>query len=242
MIGTDTPQVVVVEDESDLAEVIRDNLLAEGYQVDIARDGEEALDVARSHPYDLMILDVMLPRRDGFSVCETLRREGHGMPILFLTARGETDDRIRGLEVGGDDYLPKPFHLRELLLRVDSLLRRSASSGRAPTIHFGDNSFDLETGGATAWDGTAHQVGGKEARILRLLIENEGEEVGRDEILEQVWRHDVYPSTRVIDDLVARLRSRFERDPAHPRHLHTVDGTSYRFTREPRPDESREED
>lgn len=229
-------EVVVVEDERDLAEVIRDNLLAEGYRVDVARDGEEALQVAREHPYDLMILDVMLPGRDGFSVCETLRREGHGVPILFLTARGETEDRIRGLEVGGDDYLPKPFHLRELLLRVDALLRRGSPSGRAPRIQFGDNDFDLETGVARAWDGTVHRLAGKEARVLRLLIEREGEPVARDRILEEAWKRDVYPSTRMIDEIVARLRSRFERDPDRPRHLHVLEDGAYRFTREPSED------
>ncbi|MFW6176030.1 MAG: response regulator transcription factor [Acidobacteriota bacterium] len=229
----DGAQVVVVEDERDLAEVIRDNLLAEGYRVDVARDGDEALEVAREHPYDLMILDVMLPGRDGFSVCETLRREGHAVPILFLTARGETEDRIRGLEAGGDDYLPKPFHLRELLLRVDALLRRGGASSRAPRIQFGDNSFDLETGVARAWDGTVHQLGDKEARVLQLLIENEGEPVGRDRVLEEVWKRDVYPSTRLIDEIVARLRERFERDPGRPRHFHSVDGAGYRFTRQP---------
>ena len=228
------PQVIIVEDEHDLADTMRDNLLAEGCHVDLAHDGNEALELARSAAYDLMILDVILPGRDGFSVCETLRRERQTLPILFLTACGTPEDRIRGLEAGGDDYLTKPFRLRELLLRVHALLRRGSSRSPAPTVRFGDNSFNLETGLAVAWDGVQHQLSGKEAEILMLFIERENELLSRDCILEEVWRQDVFPSSRAVDWLVDRLRRRFERDPERPRHLHPVPGEGYRFTREPR--------
>ncbi len=228
------PRVLVVEDEIDLGDTIRDNLLAEGCQVDLARSGLESLALARDHPYDLILLDVMMPPPDGFSVCETLRCEGHTVPILFLTARAGPQDRIRGLEAGGDDYLTKPFHLRELLLRVNALLRRGTVRGQAPTIRFGDNRFDLETGRAVAWDGAEHRVAGREAAILALLSERENESLSRDTILQEVWRHDVYPSTRVIDELIDRLRRRFEPQPDRPRHFHRVAGREYRFTREPR--------
>lgn len=228
------PRVLVVEDEVDLADVIRDNLLAEGCQVDVAPTGQDALTLARNDSYDLILLDVMMPPPDGFTVCETLRCEGQTAPILFLTARSNPEDRIRGLEAGGDDYLAKPFHLRELLLRVNALLRRGNAVGQAPTIHFGDNRFDLETGRAVAWDGAEHRVAGKEAAILALLSEHENESLSRDTILREVWRHDVYPSTRVVDELIGRLRRRFEQDPDRPCHFHRVAGRQYRFTREPR--------
>lgn len=234
MTVASVPYVLVVEDERDLADVIAENLLAEDCRVDIARTGDDALEFARKHSYDLVVLDVMLPGVDGLQVCETLRREGQRMPILFLTARGEAEDRIRGLEAGGDDYLPKPFNLRELLLRVNGLLRRGAPADRAPTIHFGDNRFDLQTGRGVAWDGTEHRIGGKEAAILTLLSEHEGEALSRDAVLEQVWRHEVFPSTRVVDDLIGKLRRRFEPDPERPRHFLEVEGRNYRFTREPR--------
>ncbi len=228
------PYVLVVEDDRDLGDVICENLLAEGCRVDVARTGEDALELARTQPYDLILLDVMLPGVDGFSICEILRREGKLVRILFLTARGETEDRIRGLEAGGDDYLAKPFHLRELLLRVHGLLRRGTPSQQAPTIHFGENSFDLQTGQAVAWDGVEHRLEGKEAAVLTLLSERESEALSRDTILNEVWRYEVLPSTRVVDDLIGKLQCRFESDPERPCHFHQAPGRMYRFTRDPR--------
>jgi len=234
MTAASEPMVLLVEDEVDLADVVRENLLVEGCRVDVAGTGQDALDLARAHAYDLILLDVMLPGPDGFTICETLRREGQTTPILLLTALGSTDDRIRGLEAGADDYLPKPFHLRELLLRVNGLLRRGNSASQAPTIHFGDNRFDLQTGHAIAWDGAEHRVAGKEAAMLTFLTGHDSQILSRDEILRQVWRYDVLPSTRVVDDLIARLRRRFEPEPERPRHFHAEAGHRYRFTSEPR--------
>jgi len=228
-----SPYVLVVEDDRDLGDVICENLLAEGCRVDVARTGEDALQLARGGSYDLVLLDVMLPGVDGFSICEILRREGHDVPILFLTARGEAKDRIRGLEAGGDDYLAKPFNLRELLLRVHGLLRRGVPSQPAPTIHFGENRFDLQTGHAVAWDGVEHRVEGKEAAVLMLLSERESEDLSRDTILNEVWRHEVLPSTRGVDDLIVKLQRRFEPDPERPCHFHQMTGRMYRFTRDP---------
>lgn len=236
MNAASVPYVLVVEDDRDLGDVLRENLLAEGCGVDVARTGEDALELARRHSYDLLLLDVMLPGVDGFSICETLRREGQLVPILFLTARGDTRDRIRGLEAGGDDYLAKPFELRELLLRVHGLLRRGMPSQQAPTIHFGENRFDLQTGRAVAWDGVEHQIEGKEAAVLALLSARESEVLSRDTILDEVWRHEVFPSTRVVEDLIVKLRRRFEPDPERPCHFHQVSGRGVRFTREPRED------
>jgi len=226
-------RIVLVEDDVDMADVIRDNLLAEGHSVDVARDGEQALEVARGRPYDLMILDIMLPRLDGLSVCETLRREGIGMPVLFLTAKGDPDDRIRGLEAGGDDYLPKPFHLREFLLRVERLLRRQHAMPPTMRIRFGGNVADPTTRRATAWDGSKHELSGEEVRVLECLAQHEGEVVSRQQILEEAWRSGVCPSSRTVNATIARLRRRFEPEPDRFVHFHDAPAGCYRFTREP---------
>ena len=227
-------RILVVEDEPELADGIAENLTLEGYEAKIARDGVAGLDAARRGDTDLVILDVMLPHRDGYDVCRTLREEGNEVPILFLTAKSDPEDRIRGLEEGGDDYLGKPFHLDELLLRVAAILRRNRwyrrpSSG-AMVLRFGGNEVDFRRYTARSGSGEEHTLTHKEAQILRLLSEREGQVVSRDEILDVVWGLEVYPSSRTIDNFVARLRRRFEEDSRRPRHLHTIHGTGYRFT------------
>ncbi len=234
MSRTATPRILIVEDDREIAEVIRDNLLEEGCQADIAADGRAGLEAALHVPYDLLILDVMLPHQDGFTVCEALRREGRSLPILFLTARDGREDRVRGLEVGGDDYLPKPFHLRELLLRVRGLLQRGHGRHEAPTVHFGGNRVDLERCRAVAWNGTEYRLDRREVAVLETLLEHEGEVVDPQKILETVWRGDVLPSTRTVRRLVADLARRFEPDPEHPRHFHDLPGEGFLFTRQPR--------
>lgn len=235
MTPAGSSRVLIVEDELDLAEMIRDNLHATGCMAEIAGDGEQALAAIAARDYDLVILDVMLPGRDGFSVCESLRRRGCASPVLFLTALRESDDRIRGLEVGGDDYLAKPFQLRELLLRVQALLRRGAGGGGAarPTVRFGDNVVDLDEARAVAWDGTRHRLSRAEVGVLQVLLERGDEVVTPQRILEDVWRDDVFPSTRTVRRLVTALAERFEPDPSRPRYFHAVPGEGYRFTREP---------
>jgi two-component system alkaline phosphatase synthesis response regulator PhoP len=227
-------RILLVEDEPNLARGIRENLEAEGYAVDVAGDGRTALARIRAEEYGLVVLDVMLPGMDGFTVCETARREGRDTPVLFLTARGAADDRIRGLEAGGDDYLPKPFALRELLLRVAAILRRrmryDAMTALEPLVRFGDNEFDFRNFRGRSWDGTDQVLTQKEAMILKVLVEREGDVVWRDEVLEKVWGDDVLPSTRTIDNFIVRLRKRFEPDPERPRFFHTVRGVGYRFT------------
>jgi two-component system alkaline phosphatase synthesis response regulator PhoP len=229
------PRILVVEDEVHLARGIRENLAAEGYAVDVAADGPGGLDRLRAGGFDLVVLDVMLPGLDGFALCRTLRAEGSTVPVLFLTARAGHEDRIRGLELGGDDYLPKPFHLRELLLRVRAILRRTAPADGegAPAVEFGGNRVDFRSYRGIAWDGREHELTHKEAMILRVLAGRGGEIVTREEILEAVWGCDLFPSTRTIDNFVVRLRKRFEREPETPLHLHTVRGVGYRFTIEP---------
>jgi two-component system alkaline phosphatase synthesis response regulator PhoP len=229
-----TARILLVEDELNLARGIRENLEAEGYAVEVVGDGRAALDKIRRQEYGLVILDVMLPGMDGFTVCETARREGRDTPVLFLTARGGAGDRIRGLEVGGDDYLPKPFQLREMLLRVAAILRRrsryDAMTALEPVVRFGGNEFDFRSFRGRSWDGDEQLLTQKEAMILKVLVERQGEVVWRDEMLDKVWGDDVLPSTRTIDNFIVRLRKRFEPDPERPRFFHTVRGIGYRFT------------
>ncbi len=233
----DAARLLLVEDEPNLARGIRENLEAEGYAVELVGDGRTALARMQSQAYGLVILDVMLPGMDGFTVCETARKDGSDTPVLFLTARGAADDRIRGLEAGGDDYLPKPFQLRELLLRVAAILRRrtryDALTALEPVVKFGGNEFDFRRFRGRSWDGSEQVLTQKEAMILKVLAEHEGEVVWRDDVLERVWGDDVLPSSRTVDNFIVRLRKRFEHDPEQPRHFHTVRGVGYRFTRQP---------
>ncbi len=227
--------VLVVEDDPHLAAGVIENLRAEGYEVSTAADGEQALGWLRVHPCALILLDVMLPGVDGFAVCRALREQGNNTPVLFLTARGDPADRVRGLQSGGDDYLAKPFHLQELLLRVRAILRRwdwyrSASATAATAVlSFGGNEVDFRAFRARAWNGEAHELTEKEAMILKVLAEHGGEIVSREDLLEKVWGYDVFPSTRTVDNFILRLRKRFEKDPANPRHFLTVWGVGYRF-------------
>jgi two-component system alkaline phosphatase synthesis response regulator PhoP len=238
-VSDQSPHILVVEDEAHLADGIRENLELEGYRVSVAGDGPAGLAGLRGGGIDLVVLDVMLPGLDGFTVCEMAREEGIETPILFLTARGAADDRVRGLEAGGDDYLTKPFQLKELLLRVAAILRRRNWYGALPeagaVLRFAGGEVDFRTYRARSWDGREHLLTQKEAMILKALAERAGEIVGREEILDKVWGYDVFPSTRTIDNFIVRLRRRFERDPDHPVHLHTIRGVGYRFTVEAEP-------
>jgi two-component system alkaline phosphatase synthesis response regulator PhoP len=233
--------VLVVEDDPHLAAGVMENLRAEGYEVSVAPDGEQALAWLATHSCALVILDVMLPGADGLTVCRTLRERGDTTPVLFLTARGDPADRVRGLEAGGDDYLAKPFHLQEFLLRVRAILRRwdwyrSASATAATAmLHFGGNEVDFRAFRARSWNGEPQELTEKEAMILKVLAEHAGEIVSREDLLERVWGYDVFPSTRTVDNFILRLRKRFEKDPANPQHFLTVWGVGYRFLSEGEP-------
>lgn len=232
--STAAASILVVEDDPNMAKGISENLEAEGYRTEIVHDGRTALARILEGDFDLVILDVMLPELDGFAICERARAEGVVTPVLFLTAKDGVDDRIRGLEAGGDDYMEKPFHLRELLLRSRVILRRwrwYRGEGE-PVIRFGDNEFDLRTFEGRSWDGAKQSLTHKEAMILRALAERAGAVVSREDLLEKVWGYEVYPSTRTIDNFILRLRRRFEPDPERPRYFHTVRGVGYRFTPE----------
>ena len=226
--------ILVVDDEAHLAAGIAENLEAEGYRTDVAHDGLAGLERLRAEPFDLVLLDVMMPNMDGLELCARLRSEGVQTPVLFLTVKGDAEDRVRGFEVGGDDYLTKPFHLRELLLRVAAILRRSTwYQSTNMELLFGGNRIDFQTYEAHAWDGSTHALTHKEAMIMKALADRVGSIVTREEILDRVWGYEVFPSTRTIDNFIVRLRKRFERNPEIPAHFHTVRGVGYRFTPEP---------
>jgi two-component system, OmpR family, alkaline phosphatase synthesis response regulator PhoP len=226
-------RLLVVEDEAHLAEVIADNLELEGYAVEVVGDGLEALDRIRAEPPAMVLLDVMLPGLDGFGVCERLRAEKLDVPILFLTARSDSDDRIRGLELGGDDYLGKPFELRELMLRVAAILKRAqwarSKSTFGERLVLGDATVDFKRYMATVGD-KVYQLSTKEILILRALAERPGEVISRADILERVWGYEAFPTERTIDNFIVRLRRLLEPDPQNPRYIHTVRGTGYRLT------------
>lgn len=225
------PIVLVVEDETTLAEVLADNLVDEGYLVEVARDGTSGRSAWREADPDLVVLDVMLPGLNGYQLCEEMRAEGNVTPVLFLSARGQAEDRVRGLQAGGDDYLNKPFHLPEFLLRVSNMLRRKGW-GPAPDaeIAFGGHRVDFRGWTAQLADGRRELLGEHELGILKLLAARPGRVVTRDEILDEVWGEEAFPSSRTLEGLVARLRRLFEPDPETPIYFHTVWGAGYRFT------------
>lgn len=223
-----TPLILLVEDEPSLAAGIRDNLEDEGYRVEHVADGRSGLRRLQQGGLDLVVLDVMLPEMDGYTVCELARAQGIETPVLFLTAKGAVDDRLRGLRAGGDDYLPKPFHLDEFLLRVAAILRRG-STQTSERFEFGGNQVDFATYEAVNWRGEAQQMSHKEVKILQTLVRARGAVVSREQILDAVWGQDAFPTSRTIDNFVVRLRRRFERDPDEPRFVLTVRGIGYRF-------------
>jgi len=237
-------RILVVEDEGHIAQGLRFNLEAEGHSVEIAEDGESALDrmLAKSEPFDLVLLDVMLPGKDGFTVARELRQQQNFAPILMLTARGRPEDVLKGFESGADDYLPKPFNLDILVARVGGLLRRKnwlqtaneAAPAQADEFSFAGKTVDfqkLQMRNAQQ----VFQLTLMETELLRYLIRNSGRPVSRKEILEQVWGLKEDTDTRAIDNFIVRLRRYIERDPTKPKHLLTVRGLGYQFVAEPGP-------
>jgi len=224
-------RLLLVEDEEGLQNVIKLNLELEGYFVSIANDGIEALKLFNENRYDLVILDVMLPELDGFSVCTTIRLKDQKTPILFLTAKDSSQDRITGLKIGGDDYLVKPFNLEELLLRVENLVKRSALEVvLADKFLFSNCSIDFSGYIAENARGEKRRLTDKEVKLLKLLIANKGNVVSRTEILETVWGYDVYPTTRTIDNFILSFRKFFESDSKKPNYFLSVRGVGYKFS------------
>ncbi len=225
-------RILLVEDEQTLAETIKLNLEMEGYHVTPAADGKKALRLFKEGRYNLVILDVMLPEMSGFTVCEAIRLENMEVPILFLSAKNHSNDRVTGLKLGGDDYLTKPFNLEELLLRVSNLIKRSKQINTPVAIStyklngININFAQLEI---TASSGQVTHLTKKESLLLKLLIEKKNEVVSREHILETVWGYDIYPSTRTIDNFIVTFRKYFEPDPANPKYFLSVRGIGYKF-------------
>jgi two-component system alkaline phosphatase synthesis response regulator PhoP len=229
-------RILIVEDEAHIASGIKLNLEAEGFEADIVGDGLKAIEMIADREPTLVLLDIMLPGASGFEVCERVRAGGSRVPILFLTARGAEDDRVRGLELGGDDYMTKPFSVRELIQRVRAIIRREDWYRRKPgashLFEFGGNRVDFSAYKAVTREGEI-TLTQKECMLLKLLVEHEGKVVDRDTILDHVWGYDRYPSSRTVDNLIFRLRKYFELDARTPAHIHTIYGAGYRFTLEP---------
>jgi DNA-binding response OmpR family regulator len=226
-------RVLIVEDNRNLAHGLRTNLEFEGHRAEIASDGEAGLRRARSGEHDIVVLDLMLPELDGYRILETLRREGHTVPVLVLTARGDEADKVRGLDSGADDYVTKPFALRELLARVAALLRRSAArapdpSAAAPAIRFGDVELDpairqVRRAGAPV------ALRPKEYDLLQALARREGRLAERGELLREVWGYHESVLSRTLDTHIGELRRKLEADPSAPRHILTVRKAGYRL-------------
>jgi two-component system alkaline phosphatase synthesis response regulator PhoP len=222
-------KILVVEDEPDMVLGLKDNFEFEGYEVLTAGDGAAGLEKARSQKPDLVILDIMLPRLSGLEVCKTLRGEGFEAPIIMLTARGQEIDKVVGLELGADDYVTKPFSIRELLARVRAILRRSdGSKRRLSRYRFDDVELDFETYRGTR-AGQPLDMSPREFELLRYLIERKGETVTRERLLEDVWGYENYPSTRTVDTHIAKLRAKIGDSGSEPRHILTIHGSGYKF-------------
>ncbi len=224
-------RILLLEDEKTLSDVITLNLEMEGYEVVVIDKGKEALQLSKSQHFDLIILDIMLPDISGMTVCEQIRIDNIKVPMIILSAKDTSNDRIEGLKKGADDYLTKPFIFEELLLRIQKLIKRSAS-GSVSTVdyfEFGDNKVNLITYEATGHEGQ-FTLTKKEAKLLKLFIERKNEVVSRQEILQAVWGYDVYPSTRTIDNFIMSLRRYFESEPRKPKYFHSVRGIGYKFT------------
>jgi two-component system alkaline phosphatase synthesis response regulator PhoP len=224
-------RILLVEDEEGLILTLQDRLASEGYDVTLATDGETALAHGERNAFDAIVLDVSLPKKNGFDVCRDLRAKGVQTPILMLTARGQLIDRVLGLKLGADDYLTKPFEMMELLARIEALLRRArtltASSGDA--YAFGDVQADFRRAEVRR-GGEMVDLSTLELKLLRYLVEHRGAVLSRDELLEKVWGYDATPVTRTVDVHVASLRQKLEPNPARPEFIITVHGMGYKFT------------
>ncbi len=226
--------ILLVEDEENLHEALKLNLEMEGYSITSAYDGTAALKAIGNEYFDLIIMDIMLPGIDGINITETVRVSANEVPILILSAKNSSADRVLGLKKGADDYLTKPFNLEELLLRVAKLIEKNkkltVKETTADFYEFGNNKIDFKAQEATNWNGQQIPLSKKEVMLLKLLIENKGEVVTREKILQVVWGYNVYPTTRTIDNFILSFRKYFEPDSRNPKHFHSVRGVGYKYT------------
>ncbi len=226
--------ILLVEDEENLHEALKLNLELEGYDITSAMDGAAALKAIQAEYFDLIIMDVMLPEMDGITVTETVRISNNEVPILILSAKNSSADRVLGLKKGADDYLTKPFNLEELLLRVHKLINKNKKlqdkSSVGDTYTFGNNLIDFKAQEATKNNGEKIQLSKKETMLLKLLLENKNEVVPREKILQSVWGYNVYPTTRTIDNFILNFRKYFEEDSRNPKYFHSVRGVGYKYS------------
>ncbi len=222
-------RILIADDEADIVAGLRDNLEFENYQVLVAEDGEAALAAALSESPDLILLDIMMPKLDGLEACRRIRQAGHTMPILMLTAKSQEIDIVRGLEVGADDYITKPFSVRELLARIKAALRRTdAGKGLSRILTIGAATVDLVKGKVENGD-AVHNLGHFELEILKLLVEKAEKPVERNRLLDVIWGLEGFPATRTVDNHIVSLRRKIEPDPKQPRHIVTVHSIGYKF-------------
>ena len=225
-------RILLVEDEEGLITTLTDRLVSEGFDVTSTNDGKKGFDAALADKFEVIILDVMLPKKNGYDVCRDLRQKGVNTPILMLTAKGETIDKVLGLKLGADDYLTKPFEMIELLARVEALLRRSPNQSNGSTaeaFRFGSVMIDFKRAEVTR-DNEPVDLSAMEFKLLQYLIENPGDVHSRDHLLDRVWGYDAMPTTRTVDVHVAWLRQKLEENPRHPQFIQTVHGLGYKFT------------
>lgn len=226
-----TERILVVEDEEDLRMTLSDRLKGEGYTVECAVDGEEGLRKATAHAWELIVLDVMLPRKNGFDVCRDIRKAGLSTPILMLTARGQLVDKVLGLKIGADDYLTKPFEMLELLARIEALLRRGAASPPEPAGVQQIGPIQVDFRGTTVFrDGRVVPLSAREFRLLRYFVQNRGTTLSREVLLRDVWGYNEDTFTRTVDVHVGSLRQKLESDPKQPTMIVTIPGLGYKFT------------
>lgn len=228
------PSILLVEDEENLHEALKMNLEMEGYAVTSAYDGLAALKAVENEYFDLIIMDIMLPEIDGVNVTQNIRITNNEVPILILSAKNTSEDKVLGLKKGADDYMTKPFNLEELLLRVQKLINKNKrlqdKSSIGDTYSFGGHTINFRAQEARTAQGERIELSKKESMLLKLLIENKNEVVPREKILQSVWGYNVYPTTRTIDNFILSFRKYFEEDSRNPKHFHSVRGVGYKYT------------
>jgi two-component system, OmpR family, alkaline phosphatase synthesis response regulator PhoP len=227
-------RILLIEDEIHLNEMLKMNLELDGYTVVSSGNGLQALHIAQEQAFDLIISDIMLPGMDGLTLCSTLRIQGNKTPMMIISAKGSSKERIEGLKAGANDYLPKPFDLEELLLRTKNLIAQK-EAGIKPLAESASYTFEAGTVKFDAFEiidqhGQLQSISKKEMMLLKLLITREGEAISREEIMDKVWGYDIFTSSRTIDNFITNFRKHFEKDSRHPEYFHSVRGIGYKFT------------
>lgn len=223
-------KILVVEDEPSLIFTLRDTLESEGYDVVVSEEGTQAIEMVKEHKPDLMLLDIMLPGKSGYDIMEELRKDKYTFPVIMLTAKDQEPDKVKGLSLGADDYLTKPFGVKELLARIEARLRRAgtySTSGEVDILQLGDVKIDLMEGMVYRPGGDEIELTSREVELIRYLLKSANEPVSRDELLEKVWRYEFSTNTRTVDVHISKLRAKIEIHPDDPRYLITLHGVGY---------------